>query len=375
MARYQTGVGRFAGVAAALLVSGASARQSVQQAFDLQVMNQPAAAIAPDGRQVVYELHATNFARDRLTLVSVDVLDASTGRVLAGLRGEALEAAIGRPGPAAGESPRDVAPGMRAIVYLSVPADAGVGALEHRVAFEAAGTRQRGTIDGGVASVDRRTLPELGPPLSGGPWVAAFHPAWERGHRRVFYAVDGRARIPGRFAIDWMRAHDPSSAEQSDGHGADVLAVADARVVAARGDFVQPADNTSIPLEDGNGNFVTLDLGGGRYAFYEHLAEGVRVKAGDRVRKGDVIAALGATGHVTQPHLHFHVADAPSSLAAEGLPYALTGFRALGAYESIEAFRKGEPWRARSPQAPGANFSFPSPMMVVAFPGPEDQRR
>jgi murein DD-endopeptidase MepM/ murein hydrolase activator NlpD len=165
-----------------------------------------------------------------------------------------------------------------------------------------------------------------------------------------------------------MRARNAASPDQSDGHGADVLAVADARVVAARDDFKQPQDgHASIPLEEGNGNYVTLDLGGGRYAFYEHLAQGVRVKVGDRVKKGDVIGALGATGHVTRPHLHFHVGDANSPLAAEGLPYVLMNFLALGVYDSIEAFRNGEAWQVVSPDALKPGFTFPSPMMVVEF--------
>lgn len=354
---------------------GANSAEPVRQAFDLQVMNPPAAAHSPAGAQFVYELHVTNFARDALTLVAVEALDAATGKVVGELGGEALEAALGRPGLTAGEqNRRAVAPGMRAIVYLGVPASEDLRALRHRVAFETdGGAPERATIQGGEASIDGRTVPKLGPPLRGGPWAAVFHPAWERGHRRVVYAVDGVARIPGRFAIDWMRARDGASGEQADGYGADVLAVADARVVAARGDFRQPEDKSApIPLEDGNGNYVTLDLGGGRYAFYEHLAEGVRVKAGDRVKKGDVIGALGATGHVTGAHLHFHVADANVPLAAEGLPYALTNFRALGAYDSIEAFRDGKAWEAFPADEPEPGFSFPSPMMVVEFPDAED---
>src|SRR3546814_17672299 len=45
----------------------------------------------------------------------------------------------------------------------------------------------------------------LGAPLRVGPWAAIHSPEWPRGHRRVLYAVAGRARIPGRFAIDWVR--------------------------------------------------------------------------------------------------------------------------------------------------------------------------
>src|SRR3546814_3208759 len=77
-------------------------------------------------------------------------------------------------------------------------------------------------------------------------------------------------------------------------------------------------------LGDATGNYVALDLGDGRHAFYEHLKPGsIRVVPGQRVRRGEVIAELGFTGDSTGPHLHFHVADAPSPLGAEGLPFEI----------------------------------------------------
>lgn len=175
----------------------------------------------------------------------------------------------------------------------------------------------------------------------------------------MFYAIDGRARLPGRFAIDWMWAGG------GDGRGAEVLAVADAVVVAMRDDFPDDGGGPPTTLANATGNYVALDLGGGRYAFYEHLAQDVRVRVGQRLRRGQVIGTVGGSGSVTQPHLHFHVSDANAPLAAEGLPYTLRDYTALGAYDSIEAFRAGAPWR----EAPGHQApSLPSPMLVVRFP-------
>ena len=125
-------------------------------------------------------------------------------------------------------------------------------------------------------------------------------------------------------------------------------------------------------LEDAAGNYVALDLGSGRIAFYEHLKPGsVRVKSGERVRRGQVIASLGFTGDSTGPHLHFHVADGVSPLASEGLPYVFESFRVMGAYSSLENFGR-QAWQP----LPG-NFQserkreLPAPNTVIIFGPPE----
>ena len=372
----------FAGMMVGIMLAAAAAAQDVVQAFDAQVPFPPVVADSAGSPQLAYELHLTNFSRLPIEIERVAVVDSASGTVLADADGDGLASWMGRPGGQVVKSEiRTIQPGMRGMVYFNIPlGSAAPSKVAHRIRFrlagDQAGTSQ--TLSVAEAPVSAKAPIALGPPLRGGPWAAVYAPEMERGHRRVVYATEGAARIPGRFAIDWMRIdHEglkaPPGATRLDafyGHGSDVLAVADATVAAVRDDMLEPETIDTIPkvsVGDASGNFVALDLGGGRYAFYEHLRRGIRVRPGQRVKRGDIIGQVGLTGSGSMPHLHFHVADANSLLGAEGLPFTIQRIAILGGYPSIEAFGRGGPWMAR-PGRPRAGPITPGPNMVVSFP-------
>jgi murein DD-endopeptidase MepM/ murein hydrolase activator NlpD len=151
-----------------------------------------------------------------------------------------------------------------------------------------------------------------------------------------------------QFAIDWIKVDGQGKAFRTDGkrsedwlcYGVDVLAVADGTVVEAMRDLSdQPpgAAPRSLTIPEVAGNHVILDLGGGRYAMYAHLAPGsVTVHVGDHVRAGNKLGLLGNSGNTSGPHLHLQISDRPSTLDTTSLPFVFAGRgaakRGLGEY-------------------------------------------
>jgi len=239
------------------------------------------------------------------------------------------------------------------------------------------------TSTGATARVDRRAPVVLGPPLRGAGWVAVGS-CCDGPHRRSVQAVNGDLQLGQRFAIDWngMDAQrrfvvgDPDVNASWVFYGKPVIAVADARVVVAVDRFPDQVPNHDEPvtLEQAEGNHVILDLGRGRYALYAHLRPGsVRVKRGDRVRRGQAIARLGNSGSSTGPHLHFQVMNRPSAVAADGLPFVFDRFRLSGRIPAlddalVQTLTAGEPVPL-GPMGRGPNRRrLPLGRDVISFP-------
>ena len=85
--------------------------------------------------------------------------------------------------------------------------------------------------------------------------------------------------------------------------GVDIAAPLGTDVVAAGdGKVVMTASNLFY-----SGNMITIDHGYGLQTMYAHLNK-IKVKNGQMVKKGEVIAEVGQTGRVTGPHLHWGAA-------------------------------------------------------------------
>jgi murein DD-endopeptidase MepM/ murein hydrolase activator NlpD len=105
----------------------------------------------------------------------------------------------------------------------------------------------------------------------------------------------------GWVTSDFGQRVDPYTADRVMHSGLDIAAPHGKEVYA-------PSDGTVVfaGLEGGYGNVIVVDHGYGIKTRYGHLAK-MLVKAGDRVKRGALIAAVGNTGRSTGPHLHYEV--------------------------------------------------------------------
>lgn len=88
-------------------------------------------------------------------------------------------------------------------------------------------------------------------------------------------------------------------------YGKSVVAVDSGMVMACySGCHHDYAKLKSCGCGGGYGNYVFINHGNGKMSIYGHLSK-VSVHTGQIVKKGEIIGAVGTTGHSTGPHLHF----------------------------------------------------------------------
>ncbi len=123
------------------------------------------------------------------------------------------------------------------------------------------------------------------------------------GSRRRLPAVSQPSLWPvnGRLMGAFGERDDPFSGEGEFHKGVDISAPTGTPVRAT-------ADGVVIYSEwsNGYGRLIIIDHGGGIETYYAHLSR-FFVYSGEGVRRGEIVGAVGSTGRVTAPHLHYEV--------------------------------------------------------------------
>jgi murein DD-endopeptidase MepM/ murein hydrolase activator NlpD len=348
-------------------------------------------------RHLLYELHLSNFASLPIELTRIELRADGATSALASYEGDSLQSMVipveelsrsSSPTQAKGRS--TIGEGHAVMIFIDLTLNAEVPVpreLHHRYFFSVERTnkpRYETDFEGPVVNVNREPVLVLAhPPLQGSSWIA-FNALGAEDHRRSLNAVDGRERIPQRFAIDWERLGPDGHTRRRKGdsnadyysYGAEVLAVADGRIADAKDDIAENGGATErgarqITLANVLGNYLVLDVGNMRFALYAHLQPGsLKVKAGDSVKAGQVLALLGNSGNSDEPHLHFQVTDGVMPMAAEGIPCEFATFTQKGVLrDPAELLERGGVWRPATGDTPVIRHNeFPLNNAVVTFP-------
>ena len=319
--------------------------------LEMRVPFEPTAFPSGPHIYLMYELHLTNYLPMPLSLARIEVLDADAAgtQPIAAFGEEQLESMLqplGAKNAADRQERLVIGGGQSVIAYMCVTFDRNQRIPSRLVHRASTGDAE---LEGSVIGTHHTELHVLGPPVDGAGWLAEDGPSNDEDnhHRRGIVILDGQAVDSRRYAIDWKQVVDgvSFSGDARDAHsyyayGKTVLAVADGRVVVARdglpdnipghGEAFHPA--VPITLDTIAGNTITLDIGGGQFAYYMHLRPAsLRVKAGDRVTRGQALANIGASGDAREPHLHFEVTTSSKALAGEGIPYLIDRYRSKDA--------------------------------------------
>jgi len=348
-----------------------------------------------DGRvHIDYELQVINARAVPVKLVSLEVLDGGSGKVLATVSGDEVARTFSLLGGTTTDSMDAAQAGLFWIDVVLEPGQPLPKTLSHRVvtsgaelkltpAVKSAGEGSvQTTQTGGNVPLSTRPAPLIGPPLEGTGWIAFNGCCKEIPHRRAGIPVNGMLYVSQRFAIDWVKMD--ANSQQSNGdssknenwptYGQKAIAVADAKVVSVLDGLPERVANalpTDTTMQNVTGNHVVLDLGRGYYAFYAHLQPGsLKVRVGDRVKRGQVLALVGNSGNTSAPHLHFHVSDGMGPLSSQGLPYLIDSFVVKSL--AVDVTEQGKVIVKPLPQQQGPQrAALPMDAYVVDFPALE----
>ena len=123
---------------------------------------------------------------------------------------------------------------------------------------------------------------------------------WDK-NQALFASIPALKPINGRVGSGFGIRHHPIYKRRMHHDGIDFSAPVGTKVYAP-GDGIVHYTGYNF----GYGNKVIIDHGYGYRTVYAHLSKSM-VRAGQRVKRGDIIALSGNTGVSTGPHLHYEI--------------------------------------------------------------------
>ena len=311
----------------------------------IEIFQKPTPMLAQNKYYLVYELHLTNYQPSPITLTSLIIKgDDHQAFKYSNAALSKMMRPIGIKNP--GEDPLVIQAGMSKMIFVWLPFETlkkVPNFLSHEVTFKVPSSLPNITpTSTSEAILIENDLPVvIGTPLRGDYWIAGNAPSENSEHRNAHMILQARDYFAQRYAIDFVQIDKAGKTYHGNKskntnyfcYGKDVISVSPGRVIEVKNDMPENTPQSGklavpINLDTIGGNHIVIAIGGGKYAFYAHLIpNSIKVKVGDVVHQGQVIAKVGNTGNSSEPHLHFHIVNKPSFLAADGTPYLFDTFQ------------------------------------------------
>jgi len=174
---------------------------------------------------------------------------------------------------------------------------------------------------------------------------------WEPGYAyRIGQGFNGEFSYQGKNALDFNMPE-----------GATICAVRDGQVIEVTQNFSD--GGIAEELKD-KANRILILHDDGTLARYAHLLHnGAKVKIGQRVKAGEAIGLVGATGYAKGPHLHFEL-DRPPKPGENQYDTMTMQFEAVNGKGDLERISPGEGQTLQRPGARGGSATNAPPNTI-----------
>jgi len=162
---------------------------------------------------------------------------------------------------------------------------------------------------------------ELYPPFKGAWTVIAGGEIREGASQSNLLQQQYAYEFSAKDTIGLRYKNDGKANEDYFGYGKEVLAPASGTVVEAIEGIRENSPGLRNPYAP-IGNAIIIQHSNREYSVLAFLKQGsIRVKVGDKVTRGQVIAQCGSSGSATEPVIHYHLQDSPYLQTAKGIKF------------------------------------------------------
>ena len=196
---------------------------------------------------LAYEFYLTNFGKKAVRLVALRVRGIGGAAFAAAIEGDALKSSFTPAAPPNRIKAYDpvLAPGASGVLYvfLNFSGRETPQRLENTLVVEADGDPKNAQrIPLGELAIRKTGAALIDEPFTGDRWFAANGPSNTSLHRRAVIVLDGKPRVPERYAIDWIKLGDDGNSYSGDqyknssyhAYNVPILAVADGKIVSLK---------------------------------------------------------------------------------------------------------------------------------------------